>query len=193
MITPEMMSEALRRCGSPVRARGPIDARSPPTAPGDGATWPNVVSILGYFAAIAYLQGASPWFAVASIAADELDGRLARATGQTSNLGADLDWGIDVTLTGLFADRLGILWLLPPITGAQAYLRSQGHKPTILSGRALMMLVALWRSKFGRLPTHPSALETIERARAPRALGPARAVGVRSTPQMPRVRMSAAR
>jgi hypothetical protein len=153
----------LRSIGRTV-ARGDLPVAGPaPPAP-DAATWPNVVSVLGYLAAIAYLTGSSAWFAVASIAADELDGRLARATGQTSKLGGDLDWGIDVTLTGLFADRLGILWVLPAITGAQAYLRSEGHKPTILSGRAVLMLLALYRTRFGKLPVQPPAISLLDRS-----------------------------
>jgi hypothetical protein len=165
------IDRALERCASRVAVRGTGDDASLPRD-GDATTWPNVVSIAGYFAAIAYLEGASPWWAIASIAADEIDGRLARATQQTSELGSQLDWGIDVTLTGLFADRLGVLWLLPAVTGAQAYLRSRGTRPTMLSGRALMMLLALWRTGFGRLPTHAPAIVIVEAERA-RAVGQA--------------------
>jgi len=174
-MTPEQWRELAVRPAAP----SPVVGAEVPamTAPegrrfADEATLPNAVSIAGYLAALAYLKGYSPWFGVASILADEVDGRLARATGQTSTLGSDLDWGIDVTLTGLFADRLGILWTLPAVTGAQAYLRSIGERPTVLSVRAVMMVVMLWRSRFRPLPQAPSALEVIE--------GQRRAVGKRT-------------
>ncbi len=111
---------------------------------------PNAISLAGYAAALLYLKGGNPAWCIASILADEMDGRVARATGQTSEFGGALDWGIDVTLTGLFLDRVDLLAALPPITAAQAYFRSKETRPPVLSARAIIMLYTLY--KFGWKP-----------------------------------------
>lgn len=116
---------------------------------------PNLISFAGYAAGLGYLAGASPWFAVASIAADEADGRIARSLGQTSQFGSNADWGIDLALTALYMDRLGFRKALPFMTAAQVYARTQDVRPPILSVRALLMGYALYETRFGRLPPRP--------------------------------------
>ena len=101
---------------------------------------PNLVSLVGYTSGLAWTQGAPAWTALTSIAADEADGRIARAMGTESSFGSDLDFAIDMTLTGLVANRLfKSPWPLLAITPVQAYLRSQGFRPQIGSMRALLM------------------------------------------------------
>lgn len=111
---------------------------------------PNAVSLAGYVAALLYLKGGHPAWCLASILADEADGRIARAVGQTSEFGGALDWGIDLTLTGLFLERVDLLAALPPVTAAQAYFRSRETRPPVLSARAIVMLYSLY--KFGWKP-----------------------------------------
>jgi phosphatidylserine synthase len=90
------------------------------------------------------VSGASPWTALASITADEADGRIARATGTESEFGSNLDFTIDMTMTGLVAMKLfKSPWPLLLITPAQAYMRSRGYRPKLGSARAVMMLATL--------------------------------------------------
>src|SRR5258706_9841385 len=78
--------------------------------------WPNAITLAGYAATLAWLAGGPWWLAVAGIAADEVDGRVARATGETSEYGGLLDWAVDLTLTGLVLPRLGWTWMLLAVT-----------------------------------------------------------------------------
>lgn len=118
----------------------------------DVATVANVISLSGLVAGLLYLKGGSPAWAVASIVADEVDGRVARAMGQTSEVGSALDWGVDMTLMGAFATKLDILPVLPPAVAWSAYLRGQGISPPLLSSRALMMIYALGKYGWNPLP-----------------------------------------
>lgn len=104
---------------------------------------PNAITLSGYAATIGWLLGGSPLLAIYGIAADEADGRVARATGQTSDYGGLLDWAVDITLTGLVLARLGWTWLLVVVTPMQAYLRQRGFRPVIGSSRAVFTIVAL--------------------------------------------------
>lgn len=107
------------------------------------ANVPNAITIAGYMATLAWLAGAHPGFAVAGIVADEIDGRAARKLGQTSEFGSLLDWGVDLTLTGLTAQRAGLAWTLPVVTPAQVYLRERGQRPAVGSARAAFTAIAL--------------------------------------------------
>lgn len=124
------------------------DAKSPNlfSEPSDASVnLPNAITISGYAATIAWLGGAHPAFAIYGIVADEADGRVARATGETSDYGGLLDWAVDITLTGLVLARLGWTWALLGITPMQAYLRQRGYRPTVGSTRAVLTLYAIIR------------------------------------------------
>lgn len=121
------------------------DASAPVVAcTGKAVTAANGVSMLGYALGLWWVVGGPSWAAIASILADEVDGRLARAMGEASCVGGYLDWAIDLSFTGLVAARLGILWALPAVTAAQVYARSTGWREVpIGSPRAVMMVAAL--------------------------------------------------
>lgn len=115
-------------------------------------TLPNAVTAAGYGLALWHLGGGPGWAALASIAADEADGRIARATGQTSIVGSNLDWSTDVALAAAYARKLKVPD--PAIVGmavVQASLRAEDWRPPVLSARALLMLadVALDAHKRG--------------------------------------------
>lgn len=115
--------------------------------PDDLFTLPNAITISGYAMQIAWLRGAKPIWAVGGLIADEVDGAVARATDSATIFGSDLDWAADVTMTGLVANRLGILWLLPFITGVQAYMRASGKRPAFGSARAALTVLALVKER----------------------------------------------
>lgn len=119
---------------------------------GDGSepppllTLPNLVTLAGYAAGLAWLAGASPVWAFVSLWADELDGHLARESGQTSDVGAKLDLGVDWCLGAAMALKLGVWWLAPATLFAQVILRERvGFEPPIGSARAAAMVYALAR------------------------------------------------
>lgn len=113
---------------------------------------PNAITLLGYASAIVWLVGGSPWFAVASIIADELDGRIARATKQETSFGKELDWAVDLTLTGAVAMRIGMPYLLPIFTTLQVAAHDRGERPNIGSVRAGMMILDMFSRGFQPLP-----------------------------------------
>jgi len=113
---------------------------------------PNAITLLGYASAIVWLVGGSPWFGIASILADELDGRIARATGQETSFGKELDWAVDLTLTGAVAMRIGLPWVLPIATTLQVARHDKGERPPIGSLRAAMMILNMVSSGFKPLP-----------------------------------------
>jgi hypothetical protein len=113
---------------------------------------PNAITLVGYASAIAWLVGGSPWFAIASIIADELDGRVARATGQETSFGKELDWATDLTLTGAVAMRTGMPYLLPIMTTLQVARHDRGERPPIGSLRAVLMLLSIFGGGFKPLP-----------------------------------------
>ena len=121
------------------------DASNPVVAcDGKPATVANGISMLGYALGLWWVVGGPTWACIASILADEVDGRVARAMGEASCVGGYLDWAIDLSFTGLVAARLGILWALPAVTAAQVYARATGLREVpIGSPRALMMVAAL--------------------------------------------------
>ena len=110
---------------------------------------PNAITLaslaLGVWWAVA---GGPSWAAVASVVLDEVDGRAARALGQTTEFGSVFDWGSDVALTALALQRVGAPWqAIPVVTTGQVYLRSVGYRPPILSARALVMLYGVAREE----------------------------------------------
>ncbi len=111
----------------------------------------DLVTLASYGLGLWWCLGGPAWAAIASIVGDELDGRIARATGTTSERGSALDWGADVALTPLALARLGrdtgheiaALALAPAILFVQAEMRSRGARPIIGSARAAIMLATL--------------------------------------------------
>lgn len=113
---------------------------------------PNAMTLAGIVCSTIWLAGGSGWFALAGLLLDELDGRVARATGQTTALGSQLDWAGDVALNAAVLAKLGApyVYALPPIVVGQAALREEGWRPPVGSARALVTLFALWKAKFFR-------------------------------------------
>jgi len=104
---------------------------------------PNAITLSGYGATIAWLAGGPWWLAVYGLVADEIDGEVARATGQTSQYGSLFDWAVDLSLTALILAKLGAPWLLLVVTPVQVYLRERGWTPSCGSARAFLTLIAL--------------------------------------------------
>lgn len=109
----------------------------------DICTWPNLVTLAGYAAGLIWLAGGSPIWALLSIIADELDGPIARNLGQTSEYGADLDFGVDLCLAALMGARLGNYWILPASLAGQIFFRHQDFSPPVGSVRAALMVYGL--------------------------------------------------
>ncbi len=129
---------ALAPQAHPWLVRGELGAEGPSLA-----NPPNAITLAGYFASVGWLVGGPWWLAIAGLLADELDGRVARAEGTSTPFGSMFDWATDITLTGLVAARLGILWVLPGITAVQAWLRNEEIRPEVGSARAVLTLAAL--------------------------------------------------
>lgn len=106
-------------------------------------TWPNAITLSGYAAGLAWLAGASPLWALWSLAADELDGEAARNLGQSSDIGERLDFGVDVAFAALIAMRLGLWWAAPALLLGEVMLKESGYEPPFGSARAAGMLWAL--------------------------------------------------
>lgn len=121
------------------------------TAPSPAPTFADLVTLTGYGLGLWWAVGGPTWAGISSIVLDELDGRIARAMNQTSERGSALDWGTDVTLTGVTALRLGsssgqmipALALAPLALYAQSQLRADGWRPPLGSARAVLMLATM--------------------------------------------------
>ena len=88
-----------------------------------------------------WVSGGPPAAALASVALDELDGRVARYTGESTDFGSLFDWGTDLVLTAMALQRVGAPWqAIPVVTTAQVALRSAGARPPLLSARGVVML-----------------------------------------------------
>lgn len=111
---------------------------------------PNAITVAGLGATAVWLGGGSGWWALFGLAADELDGRVARATGQTSDLGSKLDWAGDIAMNAAVLAKLGqpYVYALPAIVVGQAALREAEWRPPVGSARALTTLFALWKDGF---------------------------------------------
>lgn len=120
---------------------------------------PNAITLAGYALGLWWSVGGPTWAAVASILADELDGRLARAMNVTSELGSNLDWAADVALVPMTLLRFGHatnlgavpLLLAPPILYGQARVRSDGWRPPLGSPRAAIMVATILFEALGGL------------------------------------------
>lgn len=108
---------------------------------------PNFISLVGLATSIGWLVTGNKAMGVASILADELDGPVARATCQTSSYGSQLDYAIDVAMTGAVFYKIKHPWLLLGIVPTQAFLRDQGYAPSFGSFRALGMAYGIVKGK----------------------------------------------
>lgn len=115
-------------------------------------TFADLVTLTGYGLGLYWSAGGPWWAGAASIVADEVDGRLARALGETSTRGRFLDWGADVTLTPAAFGRLGRevgvgpglgLAVAPVALLAQAHLAAEGRRPPVGSLRAVGMVAGM--------------------------------------------------
>lgn len=101
----------------------------------------NALTLGGLALGVWWVYDGPDWAAVASVALDEIDGRVARMTGEESDFGSELDWGTDLALTGLALDKVGAPWpAIPVVTTGQVVLRNARVRPPFLSARALVML-----------------------------------------------------
>ena len=116
----------------------------------------DVVTMTGYGLGLWWGLGGPHWAGIASVVADEVDGRLARATNTATAYGSSLDWGGDVALTPLaltrLASELGVskgigIVASVPVLYAQARLRSDGWRPSVGSARAVVTLAAIGVSR----------------------------------------------
>lgn len=128
----------------------------PSTAPSQLIRWtptqPDVITLAGFALGLWWCAGGPAWAALLSILADELDGRYARMTGQTSDRGAVLDYTADMMLTPLALARLGInlgvgagfgLVAAIPVLFIQSTLKAEGYRPEVGSARAVVMLAGV--------------------------------------------------
>jgi len=110
-------------------------------AKGPALNLPNALTLGGLALGVWWIYDGPDWAAVASVALDEIDGRVARATGEETEFGSELDWGADLALTGLALDKVGAPWpVIPVVTTGQVVLRNARTRPPFLSARALVML-----------------------------------------------------
>ena len=115
------------------------------------ARLPNAITLGGYALGLWWALGGPTWAGLGSIAADEVDGRLARAIDATSEYGGNLDLMVDTALVPMSLMRLGTatgtgLWPVvaaPLILAHQAALKTAGERPQIGSWRALIMASAM--------------------------------------------------
>lgn len=122
-----------------------------PSLPTETPTLADVVTLTGFGLGLWWAQGGPSWAGVASLLADEVDGRLARAMGTASAHGSLLDWGGDVALTPFALARLGretgheraSFWAAPPVLLGQTMLRARGYRPSVGSARAVVTLAAI--------------------------------------------------
>ena len=125
-----------------------------------GAVLPNMITLGGYALGIWWAIGGPTWAGLASIAADEVDGRLARSLDATSEYGGTLDLMVDTALVPMSLLRLGeatgtgaaSLFGAPLILAYQAGLRARGYRPEIGSARAVIMLAAMAAEYLKRRP-----------------------------------------
>ena len=111
---------------------------------------PNGLTLAGYAAHLAWLSGAPDHLAVLALLCDELDGRVARATGTATAMGSALDWGADVTLTAMMLEQLGARPAAPLVLGVQAMVRGEGYRPPVGSLRALLTLALMAKRRSAR-------------------------------------------
>lgn len=156
---------------SPNTLAGPQDAalESPSLEPADAGpfTLPNAITVAGAGLTAWWLKGGPAWAAIAGLLADEVDGRLARATGTTSRFGGTLDWATDISLNAVMLDRLGAAAAIPVVLPLQVALRDSSVRPPIGSLRALTTLALLWqnRESGGVVRPNPSPRKASKKSR----------------------------
>ncbi|KKN38330.1 hypothetical protein LCGC14_0754750 [marine sediment metagenome] len=112
---------------------------------------PNAITAAGYALGLWWLIGGPAWAALVSILADELDGRIARAMGTTSEFGSKFDWTTDVVLTAATLQKMRApVWAILLTTIGQVALRDRGFRPTFGSARAALMLLQVVRTWMNR-------------------------------------------
>ena len=108
---------------------------------GDIANLPNAITLASFGLGLWWVAGGPWWSAIASILGDEVDGRVARKMGTTSDFGADFDWGTDLVLTPLALRKLKApWWAIGGTTVGQIWFRGALGRPSIGSVRAAVML-----------------------------------------------------
>jgi hypothetical protein len=114
-----------------------------------GFNLPNLITIAGFSLGVAWSQGGPDWMGLASIAADDIDGYVARKTGTATEFGGLLDWATDQVLTPLVWGRMELPWkYYPPVAVGQVAARQLGIKPVLpVAGslRAGLMLADMGR------------------------------------------------
>lgn len=113
------------------------------TPQGHVLTLANAITVAGYAATLGWLRTGNVPLAILGLLADEFDGKVARATGTSSELGSALDWGADVASTALILSHMGLAPLAPVALLTQAALRGAGWRPPIGSLRAVLTLAAV--------------------------------------------------
>lgn len=150
MTAPVLADEVLAGTVVPAGEVPALPAVPPMPAPAPDAgvfTLPNAVTLAGAALTAWWLRGGPGWAAVAGLIADEVDGRLARATGTTSRFGATLDWATDVSLNAVIMDRLGLAVALPVVLPVQVAMHAEGVRPAIGSLRAISTIALLLRGR----------------------------------------------
>ena len=110
---------------------------------------PNAITFLGYCSQLIWVVGGHAYWpaALVGLIADEVDGLVARLTGDSSEFGSMFDWGTDLTMTGIVALRAGMVWTLPFTTLAQVVMRVNDTKPACGSMRAVYTIIAIGRGR----------------------------------------------
>jgi phosphatidylglycerophosphate synthase len=107
---------------------------------------PNTITLVGVGLGLWWVAGGPAWAGLVSIVADELDGRIARRLGQTSDCGSQLDWTSDVVLTSMTLGKLRApVWATLATLVGQVALRERGFRPSFGSARAALMFYAILR------------------------------------------------
>jgi hypothetical protein len=109
---------------------------------------PNALTFASLALGAWWVADGPDWAAVLSVALDEADGRVARATGQESRFGSTYDWAADVALTALSLRKVGAPWpAIPIVATGQVILRERGYRPPVLSARGVTMLYGVVKSQ----------------------------------------------
>ena len=116
-----------------------LDSYRPLPPKSEGFTAPDAITLTGYGLGLWWALGGPTWAGLASIVADEMDGRVARTMQHCTPHGSALDWGADVTLTpfalGRLSQELGYGYsgvaAAPLALYAQAQMRGDGWRPPV--------------------------------------------------------------
>jgi phosphatidylglycerophosphate synthase len=133
----------------------PLPTPCPPTPEGSIFTAANAVSLAGAAATVAWLHGGHPALAVAGLAADAVDGSLARRDPQgLTQTGMVLEAVTDVSLNAVMLGRLGAAWAIPLAVPLQVV----GKRAGVGSLRVALTAALLYRQwREGSARPNPSA------------------------------------